>query len=213
MPDLMPLTDVERRVYDFVEARGGVAIQEVLDAFGWGSARAAGERLEALEDKGWIKRLAKRGWQRLTILGPRSGPKPKVLCDGAKDFSLPIAGYVAAGRPIPPAVPDGERLELGRLLGACDVQLLQVRGDSMVEAAILNGDYVAVRPCARSDEGKIVVAELDGCHTLKVFRMRSGTPTLIAKNKDIPPIRLTARDDPRLVGVFIALVRLVPPKV
>ncbi|HEY1191321.1 MAG TPA: S24 family peptidase [Gemmata sp.] len=209
-----PLTDIEQRVYERLKRTNGATLQELATAFGWASTRAAGRHLENIEAKGWVRRTAGRGWQRVEFLEPKpAGSKLAVLAPGAKDFSVPIAGYVAAGQPIPPAVPDGERLELGRILGQVDVQLLQVRGDSMVEAAILHGDYVAVRPCAKSDEGKVVVAEINGCHTLKVYRTLKGAPYLYPKNRTMEPIKLRDRDDPRLVGVFVALVRLVPPKV
>jgi repressor LexA len=216
MPDRQPLDDVEKRVYEFLERNGGAGLQELAGHFGWGSTRSAGNRLERLEAKGWIRKLTPRGWQRVELLGPKPSPaRPKLalLADGSKNFSVAIAGYVAAGTPIPPSAPDGERLELGRLLGAIDVQILQVRGDSMRDAAILHGDYVAVRPAARSDEGRIVVAEIDGCHTLKVFKMARGVPYLYPRNSKLEPIKLQSRDDPRLVGVFVCLVRLVPPKV
>ncbi len=209
MAELKPLTETERRVYDFVEAMGGAKLREVTDHFGWKSTRAAGAHLEAIERKGWVARTG-TGWLRLKFHAPRAAdkPKPVALANSDRRFSVPIAGYVAAGTPIPQTFPDGEELDLGRLLGAIDVKILQVRGDSMIEAHIMPGDYVAVRPCAGADDRRIVVAEIDGGHTLKVFRVLRGSPYLLPRNSKLDPIKLDSVEDPRLVGVYVALVRL-----
>ena len=140
-------------------------------------------------------------------------------CPGARGLELPddrrpglgcdleIAGVVAAGRPVGP--PDGPlgRFDFSDAFGGDDKMMLRVRGRSMVDAGILDGDYIVVRQADDAESGAKVVVRVDGAFTLKIYRKRQGKVWLDACNKEVPPMPLTALDEPRIVGVYVGLVR------
>lgn len=207
------LSAEEARVFavvtrSFRDRSGPPTLKEIADACGRSSTRSAGYHLDNIAAKGYIERTG-RGRYRLV-----EDPAPKAvrLADTPRRFVVAIAGHIAAGPPIEPATPDGEQLDLGQLFAAIDVQILQVRGSSMIEEAILPGDYIAVRPVAKVDAGRIVVAEIGGAHTLKVYRVLKGLSYLYPRNREMQPIELVSRDDPRLLGVYVGLIR-VPARV
>ena len=137
----------------------------------------------------------------------RSDPPP-----ASRGLVKPVAGVVAAGAPSEPQPPDGDEVDFGRLFASPEVQLLRVRGDSMVEAGILDGDYVALRPPTGSDEGRIVVCEVGGGHTLKTLLVHDGEFFLSPANRRMKPVKLGPDSQPRVLGVYVALLR-IPGKV
>jgi len=121
-------------------------------------------------------------------------------------LSLPLQGTIAAGRPIE-AIPGQERLDLAELLGP-DRYALRVKGESMVEAGIQDGDTVIVEYRDSADDGTIVVALIDGEEaTLKrLQRHGDGSITLIAENPEMPPMHYAA-ERVAVQGVVISLLR------
>lgn len=121
-------------------------------------------------------------------------------------LSLPLQGAIAAGRPIE-AIPGQDRLDLSELLGP-NRYALRVKGDSMVEAGIQDGDTVIVEHCDSADDGAIVVALIDGEEaTLKRLKHgKGGRITLIAENPAMPPMHYAA-ERVTVQGVVVSLLR------
>ncbi len=122
---------------------------------------------------------------------------------------MPLMGYIAAGQPIE-AIPGQEVLDLGELLGA-DRYALRVKGDSMIEAGIQDGDTVIVEQRVRADDGEIVVALVDGEEaTLKRLRSRpDGRVELVAEHPEMPPLTYAA-ERVTVQGVVVGLLRRYP---
>ncbi|RLB70964.1 MAG: LexA family transcriptional regulator [Deltaproteobacteria bacterium] len=154
--------------------------------------------LGALEKKGYIQRTAgsSRG---IVVLGRSSS------------LSLPIVGSIAAG-PLSEAleyVEDYLSVDVALTKGA-DSFILRVRGDSMIEAQIADGDLAVVSPQATVDNGDIVVAMLDGEATLKRFYQEAGYIRLQPENSRLQPIILSASDgEVTILGKVTGIFRLL----
>lgn len=166
---------------------------EIAGAFGFASANAAEEHLKALARKGAItlETGSARGIRLVEQLG------------------LPLIGTVAAGSPL---------LAVENRLGHFRVDpamfspkadfLLRVRGLSMIEAGILDGDLVAVHRTDQASNKQIVVARLGDEVTVKRFKKRGAVVELIAENKDMAPIVVDTRQEPLTIeGVVVGLIR------
>jgi repressor LexA len=176
MPDL---TKRQESVLNYVtecvrEAGQPPSIREIARRFQV-NIRAIQDHLEALERKGFLKRKA----------GLARG-----LRLAEKLFQVPILGRVTAGGPAL-AIEDVQGyLPMGFRLGPGHYFALQVKGDSMIGAGILEGDYVIVRRQEAADMGDVVVALLEGEQsTVKRFQRYRGEPCLEAANPSYPPIR------------------------
>ena len=147
--------------------------------------------LDRLEQQGLIRREAQQARNiRLTV---RSLPNRGLL----------LMGHIAAG-PLAEAVEDQEFLDLGELY-ACDTHRgLRVKGNSMVDAHILDGDIAVIRLQETCNDGEIVAAEVDGEATLKRLFRRKDHVLLKPENKLMKPIRVT---DVTIRGVFVGLIR------
>ena len=156
------LTPRQREVYGFVRSkifeRGyGPTVREIASAFGIRSPNGVMCHLKALEKKGIIRRE------------PNMSRAIQLVDDGPHDPGLPLAGVIAAGQPME-AVEQAEQLDFRDMFGAPDLFALQVKGQSMIEDQIAEGDYVIVRKQETARDGQIVVALLgDGDATLKRF--------------------------------------------
>jgi len=185
---------------------------EIADQLGFRSPNAAEEHLKALARKGVIELTS----------GASRGIRLKLLpnFDPASDrggfsspvqiaLSLPLVGRVAAGSPILAQ----EHIEASfaidpNLFQARPDYLLKVRGLSMRDAGILEGDLLAVRQATEARNGQIVVARIDGDVTVKRFRRRGHTIELLPENPDFEPIVVDDRTgDFALEGIGVGLVR------
>jgi len=197
------LTVKQRDVLEFIRRRivdDGVAptLQEIADAFGFSSTASAQKHVGLLERKGFLRREKhqKRGL---------------VLADGhpsaAMGPELPLLGVVAAGSPIE-SIPDDERISVPPdLVGLGAGYALRVRGESMVEEGIYDGDIVIVRSTETAAEADMVVALVGGEVTLKrLYRERSGMIRLQPSNAALPPLVVPA-DQVRVQGVVVGLLR------
>lgn len=197
------LTVKQRDVLDFIRRRigdDGVAptLQEIADAFGFSSTASAQKHVGLLERKGFLRREKhqKRGL---------------VLADGhsaaVSSPELPLLGVVAAGSPIE-SIPDDERISVPPdLVGLGAGYALRVRGESMVEEGIYDGDIVIVRSTETAAEADMVVALVGGEVTLKrLYRERSGMIRLQPSNAALPPLVVPA-DQVRVQGVVVGLLR------
>jgi repressor LexA len=172
---------------------------EICELLGFSSPNAAESHLRALQSKGVIEMTpgASRGI-RLVGQGAR-----------APEFSLPVVGRVAAGHPILAVehIEDHYRVDPGLFRPRADY-LLHVRGMSMRDAGILDGDLLAVRRTSIAENGQIVVARVNGEVTVKRFRRHYSTVTLLPENPEFKPLQVDLRtDDFALEGRMVGLIR------
>lgn len=193
------LTPTQDRALSFIRRylnRRGYApsLVEIAEGIGIASKGTAHRHVQALADAGRIRLIAgrKRGIE--------------LVDEAAAKSSLPLLGRIAAGRPIE-AIAGQERLDLSDLLGP-DRYALQVKGDSMIGAGILDGDLVVIEHCDTADDGAIVVALIDDEEaTLKrLKRLKSGRIKLIAENPEMPPLTYPAKRV-RIQGVLVCQLR------
>lgn len=182
---------------------------EIAKAFGFRSANAAEDHLKALARKGMIQLSAgtSRGIQLLDQPAEHI-PAPAALERATASLLLPIVGRVAAGSPILAA--EHVEREIGveaGLFAQVPDYLLRVRGSSMRDAGILDGDLLAVRRTPEARNGQIVVARLGDEVTVKRLH-RTGTQIeLLPENPEFQPIRISAADDFSLEGIAVGLIR------
>ncbi len=192
------LTARQQEILDFirrnVESEGRPPTRaEVCTAFGFRSPNAAETHLRALAAKGAI--VIEEGRAR----GLR-------LPDG---LGLPLVGRVAAGHPILAAEHVERRFQLDPALFSPRADyLLRVRGMSMRDAGILDGDLIAVHRAAEARDGQIVVARIDDEVTVKTLRRKGGTVELLPANPDFEPIVVDTRRQPLVIeGIMVGLIR------
>ncbi|MCA8970945.1 MAG: transcriptional repressor LexA, partial [Planctomycetes bacterium] len=163
------------------------------------------EHLTHLEKKGAIFRLRARA-RGIQVLHDPDSPEALGI-EPQKEMSLPLLGKIAAGRPIE-AIEDRELLDLGELIPhGPNHYLLEVRGDSMIEDHILDGDYVVVERREHAQNGETVVAIIDDNEaTLKRFYRESGHFRLQPANTNYPPL---IRDRVQIRGVVVGVIRQV----
>src|SRR5262249_30529034 len=187
MPDFSSLTDRQREIYDFIrdkiESRGyGPTVREIGQAFDIKSPNGVMCHLKALEKKGLIIREGFSA-RAIQLVDYKPG--------GA---SLPFLGEVAAGIPIE-AVPQDERLEFNELFGGPNNFVLRVRGQSMIESHIDDGDYVVIRKQNIAENGERVVAMVDSEVTLKRYFKDKEHIRLEPANGKMNPIYLDSSRD------------------
>lgn len=174
---------------------------DICDALGFRSPNAAESHLRALEAKGVIE------------MTPGASRGIRLVAEGilAPEFSLPVVGRVAAGAPIlaVESVEDHYRVD-PRLFKPRANYLLRVRGNSMRDAGILNGDLLAVHRTGRAENDQIVVARVnDEEVTVKRFHRRSAyLIRLLPENPDFDPIELDLRKDALVIeGLGVGVLR------
>jgi repressor LexA len=196
------LTERQRDVLQFIENRidhDGVAptLQEIADAFGFRSTASAQKHVAHLERKGFLERRKhqKRG---LVLASSDHGPSA---------VDLPLYGVVAAGSPIE-SLPDDERVSVpADFLRSGDNYVLVVRGESMIEDGVHDGDLVVVQRTHTAADGEMVVASVSGEVTLKrIFRDNPATVRLQPANPAVPVI-LAPADEVEIQGLVVGLLR------
>jgi repressor LexA len=199
MPDFSQLTERQREIYNFIrskiESRGyGPTVREIGKHFKIKSPNGVMCHLKALVKKGLITR--ENGLARAIQLADY---KPG-------SAGLPLLGLVAAGSPTA-AVEQGEWLEFNALFGGENRYALQVRGQSMVEDHIQDGDYVVIKKQQTAQNGERVVAMIDGEVTLKRFYKERNRIRLEPANGDFDPIYVHANDNIEILGVLVGVLR------
>ncbi|MGB6104395.1 MAG: transcriptional repressor LexA [Pusillimonas sp.] len=188
---------------------------EIARALGFKSANAAEDHLKALARKGAIELTAgaSRGI-RLTDAAPDSRPG-STLADYASSalaqLMVPLVGRVAAGNPILAA--EHVEREIGiepSLFDQTPDYLLRVRGLSMRDAGILDGDLLAVKKSPDARNGQIVVARIGDDVTVKRFSRAGKHIELLPENPDFQPIIVTANDEFSIEGIAVGLIRNTP---
>jgi repressor LexA len=213
-PDAAGLTPRQRRVLevirDAVDRRGyPPSMREIGEAVGLTSPSSVAHQLATLERKGFIRRDPNR---------PRAievrTPEPDAVLDPTGEGDerptpsyVPVVGRIAAGGPILAEQAVEEVFPLPRqLVGEGTLFLLKVAGDSMVDAAICDGDWVVVRQQPVADSGEIVAAMIDGEATVKTYKRRDGHVWLMPHNPAYAPI---PGDDATILGRVTAVLRRV----
>ena len=168
--------------------------REIRENFGLSSFGTVQKHLKRLEEKGALA----REWNR------SRGISPAVERPSSRDVAL--LGYVAAGRPIEP-FPFEERIEVpASLLGKGEHFVLRVRGDSMIEDGIRDGDYVVVARRSIAQNGQTVVALVRGEATLKRYYAEGARIRLQPANASMKPLTVDAREV-TVQGVVTGLIR------
>jgi repressor LexA len=202
----MALTRRQRQVYDFiagfVQSHGySPSFEEIGNGLGLSSLATVHKHISNLEKKGLLRRDYNRS-RSIDVLPPRGRMKQAM----SAPLSLPLLGRIAAGQPIE-ALENPESISLHDFTGSKDVFVLQVRGDSMQDEAILDGDYVLVEKAQTARNGEIVVALVDGSETtLKRFYKEGDRIRLQPSNAAMQPI-IVAAAAVRLQGRVIGVLR------
>lgn len=210
---MTPLTARQQQILDLIrqtiESTGIPPTRaEIAESLGFRSANAAEDHLKALARKGAIELTAgtSRGI-RLTTPRPAVQSAAERL-GGSGQWLLPLVGRVAAGSPILAAEHVTRQIGVDPTLFAERPDyLLTVRGLSMRDAGILEGDLLAVRKAHDARNGQIVVARLGDEVTVKRLERGKGPIRLLPENPDFDPIIIHPRDDFALEGIAVGLIR------
>ena len=199
---LPSLTFRQKEIYDFLlktirEKGFAPSIPEIGRQFKIASTNGVSDHLKALEKKGYIRRVGKRAIEVLSTLG-------KPVLTAVRD--IPIVGRVPAGKPFLSEENVEGLLTVPSDMGSGRLFALQVKGDSMTGAGILDGDRVIVKQQGTAENGEIVCALIEGEATLKRFYKKDGAITLKAENEKYAPISVSAGEF-RVLGKVVGLMR------
>lgn len=209
------LSDKQLAILEVIQgaiARNGYppSMREIGDAVGLKSLSSVTHQLNQLELSGYLRRDPgkTRAMEVLIDLPGTAGENPADAAPALGDAALvPLVGRIAAGVPITADQQVEEIFPLPRqLVGKGELFMLKVVGDSMIDAAICDGDWVVVRAQATADNGEIVAAMLDGEATVKTLRQRDGHTWLLPRNSAFEPI---LGDDATVLGKVVAVLRTV----
>ncbi|KLL97327.1 ArsR family transcriptional regulator [Rhodococcus sp. IITR03] len=214
------LTERQRRVLevirDSVSERGyPPSIREIGDAVGLNSTSSVAHQLRTLERKGFLRRDPNRP-RAVDVRDLEAHPRTRVLPRGGRRLvgddipsaaMVPVVGRIAAGGPILAEESVEDVFPLPReLVGQGSLFLLKVVGQSMIDAAICDGDWVVVRQQNVADNGDIVAAMLDGEATVKTFKRVDGDVWLMPHNPMFEPI---PGNDAVILGKVVTVVRKI----
>ncbi len=199
---MLPLTKRQREILDylneFIQQHGyAPSLEEIGRRFGLSSLATVHKHLTNLQEKGFIKRAWNRS-RSVELVSARTG---------GRAVELPLFGHVAAGAPIE-AVVTSETISVPEdFVGRRKAYVLRVRGDSMIEEQIRDGDYVIVEDRRAAENGEMVIALLRGADvTLKKFYRENGRVRLQPANPAMQPIFMDA-DHVQIQGVIIGVMR------
>jgi repressor LexA len=198
------LTDRQNKILDYIRYVTKVrnyppSVREIGEAVGLSSSSTVHNHLNQLERRGLIRR------------DPSKSRTVQLVQDEAADkqrrnaISVPVIGNVAAGAPILAEQNIEDHVLLSPDMAQDGFFLLRVRGDSMINAGILDGDMVLVRPQQEATNGTIVVALVDGDATVKRFERGNGHVKLVAENPAYEPI---VTNNVTLVGAVRGVIRM-----
>ena len=175
-------------VNQFIQENGySPSVREIGAAVGLRSTASVSYHLQALQEKGLIQAPGAKGRKRALVTGSRPG-------------QIPVIGVVTAGLPI--LAVENQEGTIPWTEAGCFA--LRVRGDSMINAGILEGDKVVVRPQPSADDGQIVVARIEDEATVKRLLRRNGQVWLMPENDNYAPIDGTNAE---IIGVVKGVVR------
>ena len=191
------------------------SMREICDAVGLTSTSSVAYQFTALEKKGYLRRDAGRPRTVETRLpgqptvwpGGTIGEDTRLDIPSQEITNVPILGRIAASAPVLAEESVGEMIPLPRrLVGEGTLLLLEIAGDSMIGAAIADGNWVVVRQQHEADDGDIVVAMIDGETTVKTFKRSGDQVWLMPHNTAYTPI---PGDKASIVGRVVTVLRKV----
>jgi repressor LexA len=206
MTDGRDLTDRQRQILECINSevrRRGFppSVREIGVAVGLSSSSTVHSHLTALEDKGYIRRDPTKPRALEVIGAARPG---RGTTEMPRVHMVPVVGQVAAGAPVLATENIETTIPLPDELADDATFILKVKGDSMIEAGLLEGDFLVVRQQQTADNGDIVVALLGDEATVKRFYRESGRIRLQPENASMEPIYTT---DVLVLGKVISLFR------
>ncbi len=215
-PDALGLTARQRRVLavirDSVEARGyPPSMREIGQSVGLTSSSSVAHQLRVLESKGYLRRDPNRP-RALEVLAPETAFETAYDDTGSGDthpeaIYVPMVGRIAAGGPILAEERVEEVFPLPRrLVGDGTLFMLEVRGDSMVDAAVCDGDFVVIRQQPSAENGEMVAAMINDEATVKTLQKKGGEVWLLPHNAAYEPIDGT---DATILGKVVTVLRKV----
>lgn len=227
-----PLTERQRRIVDMIqtslsERSYPPSMREIGDAVGLASLSSVTHQLARLQDLGYLRRdpgkpramevmrdsSGRLLTEALSAEEPADTPRDSTVVDldsyrtesDSRTADVPVVGRIAAGGPILAEQHLEDVMPLPRqLTGEGDLFMLQVRGDSMIDAGIFEDDWVVVRRQQDADNGDIVAALLDDEATVKVLRRRDGHQWLLPQNRLYEPI---LGDEASIMGKVVTVLR------
>lgn len=199
------LTVRQQEIYDFLaqhlEEHGyPPTLREICSEFGMKSTRAASDHLLALERKGYITRARDRS-RGIELMGPRPSSVGR---------SVPLVGRISAGEPLlaQENILDRVTLDPDFIKGEGNF-LLEVQGESMIEAHICPGDYILVKPQENARTGQIVVAMIDDEATVKRLERKGDKVRLLPENRTMEPIEIPYSRQLQIIGIVVGLIRRI----
>ena len=197
-----PLTKRQREILDylgeFIQQHGyAPSLEEIGRRFGLSSLATVHKHLTNLQEKGFIRRAWNRS-RSVELVPTRSG---------GRAIELPLLGFVAAGAPIE-AIATAESIAVPEdLVGKRDTYVLKVKGDSMIDEQIRDGDFVIVEDRKTAENGEMVIALLGGLDvTLKKFYRENGRIRLQPANPAMQPL-LVPPEQIQIQGVVVGVMR------
>ena len=222
-PDATGLTPRQQRVLahikDSIEHRGyPPSMREIGGAVGLTSTSSVAHQLRVLEEKGYLKRDPNRPRALEVFLPEVMAARRSMSSSDNTSFdetgigdaaprptNVPLLGKIAAGGPILAEETYEDVFPLPKqLVGEGELFLLEVTGESMIDAAICHGDYVVIRKEQTAENGEIVAALIDGEATVKTFQRKDGKVWLMPHNAAFDPIDGT---DATILGKVTAVLR------
>jgi len=206
----MAITKRQREIYDFIarfvaENRNSPSFEEIANGTGLSSLATVHKHITNLEKKGLLKREYNRS-RSIDVLPPRGALKKSMAVAASVGTELPLLGRIAAGRPVE-ALQNPETISFADFTRSSkEVFVLQVKGDSMQDEAILDGDYILVEKTSVVRNGEIVVALVDGTEsTLKRIYKEGDKVRLQPSNASMQPVIVPAaavQVQGRVIGVL-----------
>jgi repressor LexA len=206
------LTDIQSKIMQAIvtyrnEKGYNPTMREVGEAVGLSSVSSVSYQLSQLRERGYLNK-AEAGQRAMDVLKSVSGVVDETgrgLPDNVT--SIPVVGRIAAGGPILAEQNIENHFALPReLVGNGDLFILKVSGDSMIDAAICDGDWVVVRQQQTADNGDIVAALLEDSATVKVFKQTNGQTWLLPRNSAYHPIDGTHAV---IMGKVVSVIRSI----
>ncbi len=207
------LSDKQLAILEFIQRSVSTlgyppSMREIGDAVGLASLSSVTHQLNQLELSGYLRRDPNRTRALEVLIEVPSASESSESSIPVGDAAMvPLVGRIAAGVPITADQQVEEVFPLPRqLVGKGDLFMLKVAGESMIDAAICDGDWVVVRQQQNAENGEIVAAMLDEEATVKVFQRRDGHTWLLPRNTAYAPI---VGDHAVILGKVVAVLRSV----
>jgi repressor LexA len=209
------LTEIQASILQMIlqskAARGIVpSMREIAEAVGLSAVASVSYQLDNLEQKGYIRRQDNLSRNIEVLITPEgwddsASNQAENVVPMAATAMVPLVGQIAAGIPITADQNVEEMFPLPRtLVGSGELFMLKVKGDSMIDAAICDGDWVVIRTQKTAENGDIVAAEIDGEATVKSFKQRDGKVWLLPRNSAFEPIDGTHAS---IMGIVVSVLR------